>query len=113
METNIDNMAHKTIRYEFVWEQDESKGRNDGGGRAMWYIDGRSVMKAEIPPGARRMDDWQIIINVAMGGNVCQGKMPADGHYDLVLHELKLMDEPTSGWGQFEADWQQAPEGHP
>ncbi|KAH8598940.1 concanavalin A-like lectin/glucanase domain-containing protein, partial [Bisporella sp. PMI_857] len=111
VETNVENMANRPIRYEFVWEQDESKGRNDGGGRAVWYIDGRAVMKAEIPQGARRMSDWQVIINVAMGGNVCQGKTPADGHYDLIVHELKLADEPTGGWGQFENDWRSAPEG--
>lgn len=70
-------------------------------------------MKAPIPAGARRMSDWQIIINVAMGGNVCQGKAPADGHYDMIIHELKLCDEPTGGWSRFEADWHGGPEGHP
>lgn len=113
IETHVDNMANRPIRYEFAWEQAESVGRNDGGGRAVWYIDGRAVMKAEIPHGARRISDWQVIINVAMGGNVCQGKTPADGRYDLVVHELKMMEQPSGGWGQFEADWQHAPEGHP
>jgi hypothetical protein len=113
IETNIGDMASgRPIKYEFVWQQDEGAQRNTGGGRAVWYIDGRAVMKAAIPTGARRMSDWQIIINVAMGGNVCQGKTPADGHYDMVVHELKLCDEPTGGWSRFEADWQGAPNGH-
>lgn len=102
----------RPIRYEFCWWQDESAGRNTGGGRAVWYIDGRAVLKAEIPQGARRMSDWQITINVAMGGNVCQGKTPSEGSYDFVVHELRLCDGPTDGWGRFEADWNTAPEGH-
>lgn len=101
------------MKYEFTWEQPEGRGRNEGGGRAIWSIDGKAVMKAGIPEGARRMDDWQIIINVAMGGNVCQGLRPADGHYDMVVHELSLHDEPSGGWGRFEQDWQSTPEGHP
>ncbi|KAG9244095.1 glycoside hydrolase family 16 protein [Calycina marina] len=113
IETNIEGMAGRPVRYEFVWEQDESTGRNDGGGKAVWYIDGRLVMKAAIPQGARRISDWQIIINVAMGGNVCQGKTPADGYYDLVVHELRLLDIPTTGWSRFEADFETGPEGHP
>jgi hypothetical protein len=69
-------------------------------------------MKAEIPPGARRISDWQVIINIAMGGNVCQGKTPRDGYYDMVVHELRMVEEPTGGWGRFENDWHGAPEGH-
>ena len=114
METRIGDMGSgRPVRYELVWEQDESANRNTGGGRAVWYIDGRPVMKAPIPPGARRMSDWQIIINVAMGGNVCQGKTPANGHYDMVIYELKLCDDPTGGWSRFEADWVGCPEDHP
>lgn len=113
IETNVSDMhTGRPIRYELVWEQDEQAGRNSGGGRAVWYIDGRVVMKAPIPVGARRMSDWQVIINVAMGGNVCQGKVPGNGQYDMVVHELKLCDEPAAGWGRFEADWHGAPEGH-
>lgn len=69
-------------------------------------------MKAEIPPGARRISDWQVIINVAMGGNVCQGKTPREGSYDMVVHDLRFIEEPTGGWGRFEQDWGGAPEGH-
>ena len=114
METHIGDMASgRPIRYELVWDQDERADRNTGGGRAVWYIDGRPVMKAPIPAGARRMSDWQIIINIAMGGNVCQGKTPVNGHYDMIIHELKVCDEPTGGWSKFESDWQMGPEGHP
>lgn len=113
IETHIGDMGSgRPLTYELAWEQDESAGRNTGGGRAVWYIDGRAVLKTTIPPGTRRMSDWQIIMNVAMGGNVCQGVLPANGHYDLVVHELKLLDQPTGGWDRFEADWQNAPEGH-
>jgi len=109
----MSDMGRRSIKYEFVWQQDEGKGRNEGGGRAVWYIDGRAVMKAEIPAGSRVISDWQIIINVAMGGNVCQGVRPADGYYDMVIHELQLSAEPSGGWNKFETDWHSATEGHP
>jgi beta-glucanase (GH16 family) len=95
--------------YGFAWNQPE-----DGkGGKAVWYIDGKAIMKAEIPPGTRKMEDWNVIINVAMGGNVCQGRMPADGEYHLVVHDLKMTAEPAGGWHTFEKDFSAAPEGHP
>lgn len=68
-------------------------------------------MKADIPPGTRRISDWNIILNVAMGGNVCGGRLPGDGTYDFVVHELKLLDEPIGGWNQFGMDWQNGREG--
>lgn len=78
----------------------------------VWYIDGRVVMKAQVPEGTRRLNDFQVIINVAMGGNVCQGKRPEDGSYDLRIHALKMCDEPTGGWRKFEHDFVHGPEGH-
>lgn len=77
----------------------------------VWYIDGQAVMKASIPAGTRPMKDYKIILNVAMGGNVCQGKLPVDGTYDFVVHELKMCEEPIGGWGQFGADWERTREG--
>lgn len=94
--------------WELAWDQPE----NGQGGNMVWYIDGRPVMKASIPQGTRRMSDWMIIINVAMGGNVCQGKVPADGQYDFVIHSLKLCEEPNAGWQAFQRDSRAAPEGH-
>ena len=68
-------------------------------------------MKADIPPGTRRISDWNIILNVAMGGNVCGGRLPSDGTYDFVVHELKMSEEPIGGWNQFGMDWQRGREG--
>lgn len=56
--------------------------------------------------------DFQVIINVAMGGNVCQGQRPRDGQYDFVVHEVAFRDEPEGGWGRFENDWRGAREGN-
>ncbi|KAI9661233.1 MAG: hypothetical protein M1821_009560 [Bathelium mastoideum] len=95
--------------YAFAWDQPD----HGQGGKAVWYIDGCPVMKAGIPEGTRRMEDWRIIINVAMGGNVCQGRIPADGEYHLVIHDIRLCGEPAGGWYAFERDWTAAPEGHP
>jgi len=108
VDTHMPGFADREHTYEFVWEQPEG----GQGGRMLWIIDGRAVMKAGIPLGVRSMADWQVIINVAMGGNVCQGKTPGDGYYDLVIRELKLCEEPTGGWTRFERDWAAAPEGH-
>lgn len=78
----------------------------------IWYIDGRAVMKAQRPPGTRPMEDWRVILNVAVGGNVCGGRVPRDGCYDFVVHELRMCDEPDGGWEGFERDWVRAKEGH-
>lgn len=79
----------------------------------MWYIDGAPVMRAEIPPGTRRMEDWRIIMNVAIGGNVCGGSLPRDGCYDLVVSEIRMCGEPMGGWDRFDRDWQRTQEGNP
>lgn len=69
-------------------------------------------MKAPIPAGTRPMADFVVLLNVAMGGNVCQGQMPREGVYDLVVHEMKMLDEPEGGgWAKFEADWRRVREG--
>ena len=56
--------------------------------------------------------DFQVIINIAMGGNVCQGQRPREGAYDFVVHEVSMRDEPEGGWGRFEQSWQGAREGN-
>ncbi|CAD6505345.1 BgTH12-00836 [Blumeria graminis f. sp. triticale] len=96
-------------QYSFVWEQAPS----GVGGRMLWYIDECPVMRASIPDGIRPMRDFQIILNVAMGGNVCQDRLPAEGVYDLVVHDLKLMEEPQGGWAVFNRDWEREIEGQP
>ncbi len=100
-------MPSKPLAMAFAWDQPE----NGQGGRAVWYIDGHPVMKADIPIGTRRMSDWNIILNVAMGGNVCGGKLPGDGTYDFIVHELRLEEEPVGGWGRFGEDWGRTREG--
>ncbi|RMZ90628.1 hypothetical protein DV736_g2142, partial [Chaetothyriales sp. CBS 134916] len=93
--TRISDMAQRAVKYEFAWEQDEQGG---GKSRLVWWIDGRPVMKAPIPDGQRPMRDFQVIVNIAMGGNVCQGQRPRDGTYDFVVHEVSMSDEPEGGW---------------
>lgn len=107
VDTPIPSMPSKPLAMAFAWDQPE----NGQGGRAVWYIDGHPVMKADIPIGTRRMSDWNIILNVAMGGNVCGGKLPGDGTYDFIVHELRLEEEPVGGWGRFGEDWGRTREG--
>ena len=108
VETPIPDIGANAHTYEFAWEQFES----GEGGRMVWYIDGRLIMKASIPAGTRSITDFQVIINVAMGGNLCQGQRPADGQYDLVVHSMKMSDSPSSGWARFQKDWKKGPGGH-
>jgi hypothetical protein len=108
--THIPDMASgRPIRFDFAWDCPSG----GPGGRLLWSIDGRPVMKNVMPEGTRRIDDWCVIINVAMGGNVCAGKTPPEGSYDFVVHEVKLSDDPEGGWGSFEAAWQVCPQGGP
>ncbi|KPI36816.1 Glucan endo-1,3-beta-glucosidase A1 [Cyphellophora attinorum] len=107
IDTPIHDLGRRPIKYEFAWEQDDATGR----GRYLWWIDGRPVMKASIPDGFRRMQEWTVLLNIAMGGNVCQGKTPAEGSYDMVVHELRMSGECDGGWGRFEGDWWRAKEG--
>ena len=107
IETPIPDMAHVPHVFELAWEQPD----DGNGGKLVWYIDGRAVMKASIPAGTRRISDWKVILNVAMGGNVCGGRLPEDGSYDFVVHSLKMDDSPPGGWGRFAGDWEVAREG--
>lgn len=107
IETPIPALDHPNGRvYGFAWDQDGPSGR------MVWYVDGMPVMKALIPSGTRRLSDFQIVINIAMGGNVNAGVLPDDGQYEMVIHSLKLHEEPIGGWQAFEGHWQTAPEGH-
>jgi len=93
--------------YAVTWDQ---PGIGEGG-RMVWYVDGRAVMKADRPRLTRRMEDYQIIFNIAMGGTVCDGKLPKDGVYDMVIHRLAIYDDPPGGWERFEEDYRRAPQG--
>lgn len=107
VDTPIPSMGYQPHLFSLAWDQPES----GSGGKLLWYIDGSPVMKATIPDGTRRLSDWRIILNVAMGGNVCGGKLPTDGWYDFVVHELKMCDEPVGGWVRFGTDWERTREG--
>jgi hypothetical protein len=120
-ETPIPAMAQRQVKYEFIWQQSSqimktshkgSKPERAGGGWMMWLIDGTAVMKTEIPTGIRRLEDFQVVINVAMGGNVCDGKLPKEGIYDFVIHELRMSGEPDGGWGRVDPLWHTTPEGN-
>merc|ERR1711939_713491 len=102
-----DMQQGRPVRFEFAWWQHDQNQ-----GRMVWWIDGRPVMKAPIPSGTRPMADFVVLLNIAMGGNVCQGQMPREGSYDMVVHELKMFDEPENGgWQKFEMDWARVREG--
>lgn len=94
--------------FNFVWDQPD----NGHGGRLIWFIDGQPAMRAEIPAGTRRLADFRIIANVALGGNVCNGLIPRDGSYDLVVHDLKFDEQPVGGWEGFNRAWAAAQDGH-
>jgi beta-glucanase (GH16 family) len=98
----------RPVRFEFAWMQDPHSKQ----GRMMWWIDGAPVMKAPIPLDMnRRMEDFVVLLNVAMGGNVCQGVLPREGAYDFVVWEMKMQDQPDGGWTRFERDYANTREG--
>ncbi|KAH6647078.1 hypothetical protein BKA67DRAFT_650261 [Truncatella angustata] len=113
--TPIPDKAHRAVRFDFVWNceavRNNEDGKSAGGGRLMWLIDGRPVMKNLMPAGTRRIEDWCVLLNVAMGGTVCQGKIPREGIYDLVVHSLQMSDELDGGWARFEHEWHGCPDG--
>ncbi|KAL6705109.1 hypothetical protein ACN47E_007368 [Coniothyrium glycines] len=109
IETHLPDMPTRPHTFGFAWlEEDGIPGWR---GRMIWYIDGRPAMKGNIPQGTRRMEDFRLMINIAMGGNVCQGKLPSDGYYDLVISDLKMCEEVPGGWQQFEHAWNATAEG--
>jgi beta-glucanase (GH16 family) len=107
--THIPDM-NQPHEYGVAWTQPEW---GQEGGQLVFYVDGRTVMKATKPPGTRRFEDWRILLNIAVGGNVCGGQRPADGSYDLVLTRVSMSSQPPGGWEQFEQDWKSAPLGRP
>ncbi|KAF2792525.1 glycoside hydrolase family 16 protein [Melanomma pulvis-pyrius CBS 109.77] len=109
IETHLPNMSQQPHTFGFAWIEEE--GIPEWRGRMIWYIDGQPKMKGNIPLGTRRMEDFRILINVAMGGNVCQGKLPKDGYFDFVVSDLKMCEEPAGGWPEFERTWGSTPEG--
>ncbi|GAB7345533.1 hypothetical protein MBLNU457_3848t1 [Dothideomycetes sp. NU457] len=107
LETSLQHITTTGQRFDFVWDE-----RQDGMGRLIWYIDGRAVMKAEKPRGTRRMSEFRILINIAVGGNVCKGHMPRNGIYEMRIRDLAMWESGPGGWDGFERDWRSAKEGH-
>jgi beta-glucanase (GH16 family) len=104
IEKNMHDMARpEGHMYGFAWAQE--KDEDGSPGRMVWYVDGQPVMKASIPEGTKKMSDYTILINVAMGGNVVNGVAPIDGEYDLIVHSLQLYETPPGGWIQFHDDY--------
>ncbi|KAH7130343.1 concanavalin A-like lectin/glucanase domain-containing protein [Dendryphion nanum] len=111
IKTNLQDLHLQPHTFGFAWIEEE--GIPDWRGRLIWYIDGRPVMKGNIPLNTRRMEDFRILINIAMGGTVNKGKLPSNGYYDLVVSDLKMCEEPIGGWSAFESAWANTPEGKP
>ncbi|KAI1332100.1 concanavalin A-like lectin/glucanase domain-containing protein [Xylariaceae sp. FL0255] len=113
--THIPDMPQRPVRFDFVWQCSTTgvrhDGKSEGGGRLVWYIDGRPVMRNVMPPGTRLIEDWVVLFNVAMGGNVCQGKQPRDGSYDMVIHGMQMSELPDGGWAKFDHDWEHCADG--
>ncbi|RFU75195.1 glycoside hydrolase family 16 [Trichoderma arundinaceum] len=66
--TRIPDMHCRPVRYDFAWEQPNGV---PGQGRMIW--------------------DMTILLNVAIGGNVCGGKTPRNGYYDMVVYSLSMV----------------------
>lgn len=108
LETPIPNINRaEGVRYDFVWDEEENTGK----GRLLWLIDGVPIMKAEKPKDTRKMREFRILINIAVGGNVCQGHIPTDGCYETVVRDLAMWDAPPGGWEGFDRTWKKAKEG--
>lgn len=88
------------IHYDFYWDEPARK--------LVWVIDGKPEMRALLPSGLRPLSDWKILLNVAMGGNVCQGQVPSEGTYDMVVHSIELAQIQDK---TIERYWADAPEG--
>lgn len=109
VKTPLPDLTTRPHTYGFAWIEEE--GIPEWRGRLIWYVDGRAVMRGNIPAGSRRMEDYRILINIAMGGTCNKGKLPSDGYYDLVVSDLKMCEEPVGGWQAFEQAWNSTPEG--
>lgn len=97
------------VLFSFAW----AENRTTGHGKMIWYIDGAPVMRASKPAGTRPMKDFRILLNIAVGGTLNKGTLPADGTYEMAARDLEAWDAPVGGWSAFERDWKRAPEGKP
>jgi hypothetical protein len=103
IKTRLPHGGTGRIKYDFYWSEPD--------GRLVWCINERAVMRSSIPPGLRPMSEWKILLNVAMGGNVCEGQVPAkEGNWDMEVEEIWIakLDEKM-----MHRLWKEAPEGKP
>ena len=56
IQTPLTDLTTSPHTYGFAWIEED--GIPDWRGRLIWYIDGRPVMKSNIPAGSRRMEDY-------------------------------------------------------
>lgn len=89
-----------TVRFDFYWDAPAKK--------LAWVVDGRPVMRATLPDGLRPIEEWNILLNVAMGGNVCEGQVPRPGQYDMVVHEMSMSTIEAKAIDRY---WMRTPEG--
>ena len=79
----------------------------------IWFFDGKPTMKANVPNGIRSFADFQIILNIAMGGNVMQNAIPEiPSIHEMHVRELKICQNPPMGWEGFEDAWNTAKDGN-
>lgn len=105
IETPVPAVDHPNgQQYGFAW--------NGPIGKLLWFINDQPVMQADIPQGTRSITDFQIKLNVAMGGTVNQGQSPADGIYEMIIHQVGMFEAPPGGWDRFEKLVRSTPEGH-
>lgn len=97
------------VLFTFSWNESPATGE----GKLLWSIDGKPVMRASKPAGTRPMKDFRILLNIAVGGTLNKGTLPADGTYEMAVREVEMWDAPVGGWAAFERDWKSAPEGKP
>jgi hypothetical protein len=92
-------------RFGFAWDCNSKK--------LLWLTNGKPTMKATIPPGIRSMKDFQILLNIAMGGNVMGGARPEiPSTHDMTVSDLKMYKTVPGGWNKFAAMWATAKEGN-
>lgn len=78
----------------------------------VWFFDGRPTMRAVVPPGIRPLAHFQVMLNIAMGGNVMQGAEPVmPSTHQMAIRGLKICRSPPNGWDSFDEAWNAAQEG--
>lgn len=106
--TPEDSAKHRVLKLPVpAMDQEHSYGFAWHGRRLVWFIDGYPTMRAVLPDTCRDIREFNIILNVAMGGNVMGGIKPDPGCYDMVIRNLAIWDAPG-----FDGAWDVAREGN-